>query len=71
MNKYKKQVNKILLNHEEKMLENLESDYSQALADIKITIKELKQSIKELELTKSDQSIINSKIYQLEYQELL
>lgn len=71
MNKYKKQVNKILLNHEEKMLENLESAYSQVLADVKIIIKELKQSIKELELTKSDQSIINSKIYQLEYQELL
>ncbi len=71
MNKYEKQIDKLLLKHEEKMLKNLESAYSRALADVKITIKELRQRIKELEITKAEQSLINSKIYQLEYQELL
>ncbi len=71
MNKYEKQINKILLEHEEKMLQNLETAYSQALADIKKTIKELKQSISQLKETGAKQSLINSKIYQLEYQELL
>ena len=71
MNKYEKQVNKILLKHEEKILKNLEIAYSKALADIKKTIKELKQSISQLKETGAKQSLINSKIYQLEYQELL
>ncbi|KAK8833651.1 hypothetical protein M9Y10_013532 [Tritrichomonas musculus] len=53
------------------MLKSLESAYSRALADVKITIKELRQSIKELEVTNAEQSLINSKVYQLEYQELL
>lgn len=71
MNKYKKQVNKIILEHEEKMLKDLEKAYSRALADIKKTIKELHQSISQLEKAGAEQSLINSKIYQLEYQELL
>ena len=71
MNKYEKQINKILLEHEEKMLQNLETAYSQALADVKKAIKELKQSISQLKETGAEQSLINSKIYQLEYQELL
>lgn len=71
MNKYEKQVNKALLEHEEKMLRNLESAYSRALADVKSTIKQLKQSISRLTEAGAEQSLINSKIYQLEYQELL
>ena len=71
MNRYKKQVNKILLEHEEKMLKDLETAYSRALADIKKTIKDLKQSISQLKEANVDQRQINSKIYQLEYQELL
>ncbi len=53
------------------MLRNLESAYSRALADVKRTIKQLKQAIFQLTETGAEQSLINSKIYQLEYQELL
>ena len=53
------------------MLKNLETAYSRALADVKKTIKELKQSISQLTELGAEQSLINSKIYQLEYQELL
>ena len=71
MNKYEKQINKLLLEHEEKMLKNLETAYSRALADIKKSIKVLKESISQLTEANADKSLINSKIYQLEYQELL
>lgn len=71
MNKYEKQINKLLLEHEEKMLKNLETAYSRALSDVKKTIKELKYSISQLNKIGAEQSLINSKIYQLEYQELL
>lgn len=71
LNKYEKQISKLLLEHEEKMLKSLETAYSRALADVKKMIKKLKQSISELTQLGAEQSLINSKIYQLEYQELL
>lgn len=64
-------MNKLLLEHEGEMLKDLEKAYSRALADIKKAIKELKQSILQLKEIEAEQSLINSKVYQLEYQELL
>ena len=62
---------KVLLTHEEQILKSLEIAYATALSDVKKTVKDLRNSISLLEKGGADVSLINSKIYQLEYQELM
>ena len=71
MNQYEKQIAKLLLNHEESVVKALESAYTTSLVDIKKTIKSLKGSIETLKTSGVDESLVNSKIYQLEYQQLM
>ena len=60
MNKYQKEVEKLLLDNEMKILEKLKKNYTVALKDVKQRIKNLQSN----ELTQS-------KIYQLQYQKNL
>lgn len=71
MNQYEKQIAKLLLNHEQKVLNALESAYATSLADTKKTIKKLQTSIGTLETAGAEESLIQSKVYQLEYQQYI
>lgn len=71
MNQYEKQIAKLLLNHEKEVLNALESAYASSLADVKKTIKTLKTSISTLEAKNAEESLVQSKIYQLEYQQYI
>lgn len=71
MNKYQKQIASRLLNHEVKLVKTLKNVYSESLKSVNSTIKNLQQSIAQLKIEGADQSLINSKIYQLEYQQML
>jgi len=81
MNKRQKLVQQAFLNNEEEVLKNLESIYSESLADIEKKAKKLQEEIEELDklakLSISDEekevllSRKRSKVYQKQYQEAL
>lgn len=72
MKKSHKETEEILLAHEKKVLNDLEQAYARALADVKKRIQELTTDIEFLERTGvENESLIRSKVYQLEYQKSL
>lgn len=72
MNKFQKETEKVLLEHEKELFNQLKDSYAQALADVKRMIRELQIDIDILEKNNSEnESIIRSKIYRLNYQKAL
>lgn len=74
MNKYEKETEKVLLDHEKKAYNDLKATYTNALKDIKLRIRDLQADIDLLKMTEGDEDAKNrvqSKVYQLEYQKAL
>lgn len=72
MNKYQKETEKILLDHEKEVFENLKKTYINALAEIKQNIAQLKDDIDSLIKANPDnKSLIQSKVYQYDYQKVM
>lgn len=72
MKKHEKEIEIKLLQDEEDVVKKLEETYSRALRDIKRHARELKDSIDKLvELDPDNETLIRSKIYQLDYQKAL
>lgn len=72
MNKYQKETENILLNHEQEAYDQLKKTYANALKEIKIHIRDLQQDIDILERANPDnKSLVRSKIYQLNYQKAM
>lgn len=72
MDKYQKETEKLLLNHEKDVLNQLKGTYANALNDVKKEIKRLDDQIKELIAENPDnESLIRSKVYQLDYQKAM
>ena len=74
MDKFEKETEKVLLDHEKKALDDLKATYTNALKDIKLRIRDLQADIDLLKLTEGDEDAKNkvqSKVYQLEYQKAL
>lgn len=72
MDKYQKETEKQLLEHEKEAFNNLKGTYLNALNDVKKEIKRLDEQIRELTEQKPDnESLIRSKIYQRDYQKAL
>ena len=71
MDEFELQVAKEVLGHEKKIKRELKKAFAESLKDVKTTIKELQSSIDSLKKNNADESLIRSKIYQIEYQEML
>lgn len=72
MDKYQKETEKILLDHEKEVFKQLKKTYINALAEIKQNIAQLKDDIDELIVADPDnKSLIQSKIYQHDYQKAM
>lgn len=74
MNKYEKETEKVLLDHEKKAYNDLKATYTNALKDIKLRIRDLQADIDLLKMTEGEEDAKNrvqSKVYQLEYQKAL
>lgn len=74
MDKYEKETEKILLDHEKEAYNKLKNTYATALKDIKLRIRDLKGDIELLKMTEGEEdenNLIRSKIYQLNYQKAL
>ncbi len=72
MDKKQKEVEKILLGHEKATFNELKRTYTTALRDIKLKVKQLQSDVETLENANlENKSILQSKIYQLNYQKAL
>lgn len=72
MDKFQKETEKILLDHEKEVFNQLRGTYLNALVDIKKNVAKLKDQIDELTATDPDnKSLIQSKIYQFNYQKAM
>lgn len=72
MDKYQKETEKLLLDHEKEIFNQLKCTYLNALADIKKNVAKLKDQIDELTAADpNNKSLIQSKIYQLNYQKAM
>lgn len=72
MNKFQKETERVLLEHEKELFNQLKDSYAQALAEVKRMIRELQVDIDILEKSNlENESIIRSKIYRLNYQKAL
>lgn len=71
MNKYEKQVLIQELLHERNAVKELKQAFSESLKDVKNEIKLLKSQIDELQNKNAEDSLIRSKVYQLNYQQAL
>lgn len=72
MNKYQKETEKILLSHEEEVLNELKKTYTNALKEIKFKVKQLQADVDILEKSNlENKSLLQSKIYQLNYQKAM
>lgn len=72
MKKHQAEVEKVLLGHEKEVYRKLKKTYNQALKDINKKSKELQKAIDKLvEEEPDNETLIRSKIYQLNYQKTL
>lgn len=72
MDKYQKETEKILLNHEKEVFKQLKGTYLNALNQIKKNVAKLKDDIDELVKANPDnKTLIQSKVYQLNYQKAM
>lgn len=71
MNKWELQVVKQLAKFEKEVVAELKRAFAESLRDTKYTIKQLQFAIDEMKNSGEDKTVIQSKIYQLEYQKLL
>lgn len=72
MKKHQAEVEKVLLGHEKEVYRKLKKTYDQALKDINRKSKELQKAIDKLvEEEPDNETLIRSKIYQLNYQKTL
>ena len=72
MKKVHKETEKILLEHEKKILDDLKKSFTRSLADVKSRIKTLMFDIEMLQKGDAgNETLIRSKIYQLNYQKAL
>ena len=72
MDKFQKQVEQTLLDHEKEALNELKKTYINALKDIKLKVKQLQADVEILEKSNlENKSILRSKIYQLNYQKAM
>lgn len=71
MYKYQLETEKILLENEKEVFNQLRNAYAQALADTKKMVKQLQSDVDILQKSNGDESVLNSRIYRLNYQKAL